>query len=257
MEEFYDDERFESPSGFDDERAVLVKYFENVLHDIKTPVSIIMSLAQVMQSSCSGGDRERAFKISDNCRKILKLIQNISDFGRVSSGRILPKYVNMNIVYIAESVSQSIAPLAARKNISIIFDTDTEEREMAVDRDIFERIMLNLLSNAIKFAPEGSEILVRLEDGEGSVEIFVTDGGEGVPDEMLEAIFERYETQRGEANPDGAGVGLAIVRDLVGLLGGRITAESRLDGVSGTTMRVWLPVFLMDARSEGLFQLEI
>lgn len=237
---------------FDDERAVLIKYFENVLHDIKTPVSIIMSLARVMEETASGGDRDRILKISANCRKIIKLIQDISDFGRISSGRILPKYVNMNIVYIAESVSQSIAPLAARKRISVIFDTNTEEHEMAVDKDIFERIMLNLLSNAIKFAPAGSEIMVTLTANTGSVTVDVADEGAGIPDDRLDSVFERYETTRDAANPEGSGVGLNIVRELVSLLNGHIQAMHRPDGAQGTVMRLWLPVFLMETDDDEL-----
>lgn len=234
-------------NDIDDEHTVLVKYFENVLHDIKTPVSIIMSLARILEDT----DRATAVKISANCRKILRMIREISDFGRVSAGHLLPKYVNMNIVFIAESITQSIAPLAARKNASVIFDTNTEECIMAVDKDIFERILLNLLSNAIKFAPADSEILVNFTAEESNIIIDVSDEGNGIPDDRLSAVFERYEATREASNPEGTGVGLAIVKELVNLLGGHIEAKRNSEIGHGTLMRLWLPLFEKEADDEN------
>ena len=225
------------------ERELLLRYFENVLHDIKTPLAVIMATAS------ANGD-EPSSRILSNCEKILRLIRDISGEKIASPSGFIPKYVNANIVYTAESVAQSVAPLAAHKELEIIFDTDCEEKLMAIDKDIFERIMLNLLSNAIKFSPRQGRILVSLKAGSTSVTIDIIDEGEGISQDKLASVFNRYETARTRDNPDGAGVGLAIVKELVGMLNGRVSAIRR-KGAQGTIMRVWLPIFLVAPDSDG------
>jgi signal transduction histidine kinase len=226
------------------ETGMILKYFENAMHDMKTPFSIIYSLIQSLETRADLSFEALAqiSQMKRCCYKISKLMQDVTDSSKIARGRFLPKYTNYDVIYLAESITRSIAPLAERRGITIIFDTNEEEKIIAIDKNIFERILLNLLSNAIKFSRNDSEILVDLYCTEESVSVQIIDNGIGISEEKLAAVFERYEHLDSPANASGSGIGLDIVRDLVSALNGKICAR-RNSGNAGTTVHFDLPAF--------------
>ncbi len=247
--------RFNEIDSKNDKISLLLKYFEGVVHDMKTPMSVILSILQSLEAenNLPSPIREQLLKIKKNCDKVLEQINNITDLTKISGGYFSPRYINYNIVFLAESVTNSITPLAARKNIAIIFDTNEEEKIMAVDKDIFERILLNLLSNAIKFAPCESVINVNMHISDFVITIDVIDQGCGIQSDMLELVFNRYETTSNMYNENGTGVGLSVVKELLDILDGSISAKQNPDG-PGTVMHVELPVFVLDNDIDNVFQ---
>lgn len=124
----------------------------------------------------------------------------------------------------------SVAGYVENKGLELVFDTDTEEKIMACDLDMIERIMLNLLSNSVKFTSPGDSIKVNFIDEGDSVKIVVMDTGIGIPEDKQLSIFERFrQVDRSfTRNHEGSGIGLALVNSLVKMHGGRIELSSEL-----------------------------
>ena len=224
------------------------EFFYNISHDLKTPISVILGAIQLIDQSYSitTVDRRNSHRhnltIKQNCYRLLRLINNILELSRIESGYLKLNAFNCNIVYLVEEITQSVIPYARQKGIMLEFDTDTEEIMTAVDIDKIERIMLNLLSNAIKFTSSGGKISVVLKEKRDKVLIIVMDTGIGIPNDMVNKIFERYKqvdnslTQRTE----GSGIGLSLVKSFVDIHQGTIAVKSFQN--KGSEFRIELPV---------------
>lgn len=205
-------------------------FFANISHELRTPINLIFSAIQVYklklkecicENSCS--DRYKYIKIMEqNCYRLLRLVNNLIDITKIDSGYFNIDEVNYNIVSLVEDTTLSIADYIKSKGLSIVFDTDVEEKIIACDPEEIERILLNLLSNAIKFTPRGGNIMVNVEDGNKSISIKVKDTGKGIPKEKLNSIFERFvQVDKSLAREnEGSGIGLSLVKALVELHGG-------------------------------------
>lgn len=220
------------------------EFYANISHELKTPINIIYSAAQMIQLEL-GNSSSKAQKytglINQNCNRVIRLINNLIDINKIGSGHFTLNMKNVNIVQVVEDLVLSAVPYLEIKEIEFTFDTDVEEKIISVDINSIERIILNLLSNAIKFTPRGGKIQVLLKDLGKEVEIFVKDTGIGIKKDKLESIFKIYE--QGDisplSNPRGSGIGLALVKNMVKLHGGTVKASSELG--MGSTFKVILP----------------
>nr|WP_274601624.1 HAMP domain-containing sensor histidine kinase [Clostridium rhizosphaerae] len=158
-----------------------------------------------------------------------------------------------NIVEIIENITLSVVPYAEQKGIEVIFDTDFEEKFITCDEEKIERILLNLLSNSIKFTPTGGNIKVNIGESEDSIRISVRDTGSGIPEDKLEVIFERFRqvdevlTKRAE----GSGIGLALVKALVEISGGKISVWSKIG--EGSEFLIELPKKISNYSTDIVF----
>ena len=136
-------------------------------------------------------------------------------------------------------------------NLSIIFDTDTEEKIIAFDPDNMERIILNLISNAIKFnKPEGKiEVFISCKD---NIEISVKDSGIGIPEDKIDKIFERFEQVKNNSKIEGSGIGLNLVKSLVEMNNGSIKVKSDLG--KGSRFSIVLPNTLVKDCSKHSYE---
>lgn len=230
------------------------EFFINITHELKTPLNVIFSANQLMSMQLSeglnNGNRdsvERNMKIiKQNCYRLTKLVNNIVDLSKIESGHLDLNLENVNIVELVEDIVQSISHYIEGNGLNVIFDTNTEEKIIAVDSYKIERIILNLMSNAIKFSDKGNEITVTVLDNGDYIEIMVKDNGVGIEKEYLEFIFERFHQidKTLSRNAEGSGIGLALVKSMIELHGGKIKVESKLG--EGSTFKVILPVKLVD-----------
>ncbi len=242
------------------------EFFSNISHELKTPINIILSSVQLLNIFYKSKDSnlDKFFSayekyiggIQQNSYRLLKLINNLIDITKIDAGFFKMDFINLNIVEIIEDITQSVAPYIESKRISLIFDTDIEEKLQAVDVLKLERIILNLLSNAIKFTAAGGTIKVTVKDNQDSILITVKDTGCGIPEDRLELIFERFRqvdsllTRRAE----GSGIGLSLVKALVEAHNGTITAKSIL-GV-GSEFIVELPSKIAEDSADDLLQIK-
>ena len=228
--------------------------FANISHELKTPLSMIFSSSQLIEMylkrELDSSGRENISKsidvIKQNCFRFTKLINNIVDLSSIESGFYSLHFSNENIIEIVEDIVDSVREYAKNKELSIIFDTEIEEKNMAVDIDKMERIMLNLISNAIKFSHKGGTIYIILKDKNDYVDIMVRDCGSGIDKKHLNTIFDKYHKVDNSLNrnTEGSGIGLTLVKIMTELLGGKISVESDIG--EGTLFTVSLPVKLLD-----------
>ena len=227
-----------------------MEFFANISHELKTPLNLMFSSNQLIEMLYKNKKIKdyndiirRHIKLTkQNSYRLLRLVSNIIDVTKMESGFYKVNLENHNLVDVIEDITLSVSTYADNKGIEIIFDTDTEEKIMAVDTNILERVMLNLLSNAIKFTNPGGYIYVNIYDNNETVQIEVKDTGIGIPKDKLDVIFERFGQVDKNIfrNAEGSGIGLSLVKSLVDLLKGNIYVESSLE--TGTIFKIVLPV---------------
>ena len=220
------------------------EFFSNVSHEFRTPLALLLgplqdALAEADQSS-SHVDRERLEIAYRNALRLLKLVNNLLDFARIEAGRIEASYEPTNLSSLTADLASAFRSAVERAGLEFHVDCKALPEPMYVDREMWERIVFNLISNALKFTTQG-EISVTLEAHEHDVELTVQDSGDGIPEAEISRIFERFHRVRNgqTRSQEGAGIGLALVRELVHLHGGEISVESEVG--SGTTFHVTIP----------------
>jgi two-component system phosphate regulon sensor histidine kinase PhoR len=213
-----------------------INFFANISHELKTPLTIIFSAEQMLDSLLTkeisdinlGDIRKYLISIKQNCYRLMRLIGNLLDITRVDANHFMLDVKNSDIVKIVEDTALSIAKYVEDKNIKLIFDTEIEEKIIQFDPIKMERVVLNLLSNAVKFTPQHGSIYVNIYESEYKVIISVKDTGIGIPKEMTDLIFERFvQVDKSlKKNQEGSGIGLSLVKSIVELHSGTISVKS-------------------------------
>lgn len=239
---------------------IKTEFFSNMSHEFKTPLNIIFTTVQLLNTYTSDTEikisseklNEYINLMKQNCYRLLRLINNLIDITKIDSGFFEISYGNHNIVSIVENISLSVAEFAKNKGISLIFDTEVEEKVMACDVDNIERIMLNLLSNSIKYTKSGGSIYVNIYDNEEAITISVKDTGIGIPQDKVKIIFDRFmqvDSSLKREN-EGSGIGLSLVKSLVEKQGGEIWLESKQE--LGTEFFVKFPIRVLNGEHKEM-----
>ena len=221
-------------------------FISNISHELKTPINVIMSAIQLInyntkESPSYSKNKNTLAIIDDNCKRLLRLINNLIDVQKHELDDTKLNLSAVNVVNLIEMLVASVVPYAESKNLNLIFDTNKEDVILKVDSDKLERIILNLLSNAIKFSKPNGEIKVTLSF-EDCLYISVTDNGIGIAQENLNKIFDKFtqlDTSFSRKN-EGSGIGLSIVKSFVLLHNGKISVKSELN--KGTSFLIELPL---------------
>ncbi|MBZ9607596.1 Cache 3/Cache 2 fusion domain-containing protein [Clostridium estertheticum] len=230
------------------------EFIANMSHELKTPLNIIFSTAQLFSvyiskditSNNMDKLNEYTNYIKQNCYRLLRLVNNIIDISKIDSKFMELNLKNQNIIQVVEEITLSTIPYVQGMSRIIIFDTDIEEKIMAFDEEKMERILLNLISNATKFTRPGDKIEVCVYDKDSHIILSVKDNGIGIPEDKLSQIFERFK----QVDPilsrahEGSGIGLALVKSLVEMHGGIINVQSKYQ--EGTEFTISLPVNIVD-----------
>jgi PAS domain S-box-containing protein len=221
-----------------------------VSHELRSPLQAIMGWASLLQSGKLDEDQTaRAIEtILRNTELQNKLINDLLDVSRIVSGKLRLNIRQFELGPVIEAAIEIIRPAAQAKSISLQLLIDPAAGAVAGDPDRLQQVFWNLLSNAIKFTPRGGRVQVRSQRIDSHVEIVVTDTGKGIEPNVLPVIFDRFrQGEDGTAREyGGIGLGLAIVRHLVELHGGVVSARS--DGANkGAEFTVQLPVLIMSA----------
>lgn len=231
------------------------EFFANISHEFKTPLNIILGTEQLITKNIEQGRicyndginlKKHMKSIKQNSYRLLILINNLIDITRVDNGYYKLSLGNYNIISIIEDIAMSVSQYAEYKGIELIFDTEVEESIVACDPDKMERIVLNILSNAIKYTPENGEIKVNIKDGKDKIRVSIKDSGIGIPSEKIDIIFERYGQAHSsiESRCEGSGIGLSLVKSLVEMHGGSISAYSEVG--KGSEFIFDIPTILVD-----------
>ncbi|MGH9326331.1 MAG: ATP-binding protein [Terriglobia bacterium] len=238
----YDEERRRANALAEIDRAKTT-FFTNISHEFRTPLTLLLSPLEEMLTRADGlesDDHARLVVAHRNGIRLLKLVNTLLDFSRIEAGRVQAAYHPTDLAKLTRELASSFSSVAARASLEFQIDCDALDAPLYVDYDMWEKIVLNLLSNAFKFTFNGG-VYVSLRDAGASVELRVRDTGAGISETDLPRIFERFyrvENARGRSF-EGSGIGLALVRELVKLHGGKIAVTSALG--QGSTFTVSIP----------------
>lgn len=222
------------------------EFISNMSHELKTPLNIILSTIQVLQHNYKEDDHLNKYLdlTKVNSYRLLRLINNLIDVTRIDVGNLKMNFGNYDIVKIVEDITMAAVEYVESKGMTLVFDTDVEEKIIGIDKSNIERIVLNLLSNAVKFSKEKGTIMVEVHDLDDRVQIQVKDDGIGIPEDMQDKIFDKFvqSEELFTRSHEGSGIGLALVKSIVENHGGRIYVDSIVDG--GSQFTVELPNIL-------------
>ena len=239
--------------------ALKSRFFTNISHELRTPVTLIFTpLEQSLRKYASSLEAElgQSLKIArNNARKLLSLVEELLDLSRLEANKLQLEEKPTSLLIFCRQLFSSFESKAAMKNIRYTFDGDLEEEaQYWVDRKRLEKIVNNLLSNALKFTPNNGQVSLLVKKRKDGVQIQVSDTGRGIPPEDMPHVFERYfQTKRESiATEGGTGVGLALSKELAGLMEGELSVESEWG--QGSTFTLRIPARLLTEREMNVQQ---
>ena len=242
------------------EDASLAKtsFLNNMSHDIRTPMNVILGYAQLMENELNGKDIPEALehleKLQQSGNLLLSIINNVLDMARIESGRMEIDENYCRIEDVWKSLFAVFDEKARKKNISLHYTMNVEHEHVLTDVTKVKEILVNILSNAIKYTPAGGSVMVYVdelpcdESGCMIVRIRISDTGIGMSQDYLTKIFEAFTREKNTTKSKiaGTGLGMSIVKNYVDLLGGTIDVESELG--KGSTFTVTLKHRIADER---------
>ena len=215
-------------------------FLANMSHEIRTPLTGILGFAGLLAEEAEGEAREFAQHIEQSGRRLLSTLNSVLDLARIEGNSIELVLDAVDVVAEAEQVVELLKTFAEEKGVALLPPAGDEPVHANVDKTCLGRILTNLIENAIKFTKEGEvEVAVRAEGD--AVRLTIRDTGIGIDPEFIPYLFDefRQEADGMTREHEGVGLGLAISKRLVDMLGGTIDVESKRPG--GTTFTVILP----------------
>lgn len=225
------------------------KFFTNVSHEFRTPLSLIISpLDKIINQTPEGEQKKQLNLVQRNAKRLLSLVNQLLDFRKMEVQEIRLHPAIGDIIKFCRDISYSFTDIAEKKSIGFSFTSNVESLEIYFDSDKIEKILFNLLSNAFKYTHDHGTVRIHLNytaaaiaGADGTLAIEVTDTGIGIPSDMHDKVFERFfqtDVPQSMVN-QGTGIGLAITKEFVKLHGGIITVKSEPE--KGTCFTVLLP----------------
>ncbi len=213
-------------------------------HELRTPLNAIMGWAQVLQKQ-GGSDiaLRGAAAIERNCATQARMITDLLDMSRLNMGKLAMSFDSVEPLKEIVSAVESMRLQLEQKAIVVSTQAEGGYRLVRADASRLQQVVWNLMSNAIKFSSHGGEIVVSLVEDETGLRLRVKDSGQGIPQEFLPFVFDRFAQSDAASNRHrgGLGLGLAIVKQIIDAHDGTISVHSDGAGM-GTTFEVWLPV---------------
>ncbi|MEG3909700.1 PAS domain S-box protein [Microcoleus sp. w2-18bC1] len=237
------------------------EFLGTLSHELRTPLNAMLGWAQLLRNrKFDEKTTVRALETIDrNTRALATLIEDLLDVSQIITGKLSLNLRWVDVISTVEAAIDTLAPAIAAKNIEIVTDFDPTAGRIFADSGRLQQVAWNLLSNAIKFTPDGGQVRVAVRKMErtlareesaccknlspASVEIEVSDTGQGISEEFLPHVFERFSQADSSTRRsyNGLGLGLALVRHFVEMHGGTVQAESAGKG-KGSRFLVRLPI---------------
>lgn len=238
--------KIEQAARAEAERIATMKdeFLATVSHEMRTPLTAILGWVQLLRRGDVPQDviPQAHEAIERNARVQAQLIEDLLDMSRILSGQMKLEIQHVDAWEAIDSAIATTEPAAAAKRITLHRDMDLHAGAVSADPIRLRQIAGHLLSNAIKFTPTGGEVTVKLERVDSLIEFSVSDTGEGIAGEFLPYVFDRFRQQDASTvrKHQGLGLGLSLVKQLVELHGGLVSAKS--DGLGkGSTFTVAFP----------------
>ena len=235
------DQSIELSRKLEEATKAKLAFFTNVSHDFRTPLTLIADPVNQLREEgrLEGHEKYLLDMIHKNVTLLLRLVNQILDFRKYENGKLTVKLSSFNLAEAVRGWAETFIPLSYRKHVRFSIDIGKETDIMvSSDAEKLERIVYNLLSNAFKFTPEKGDITLKLSMDGNVMALKVSDTGIGMSAEHIRHIFENF--YQADIHHAGSGIGLALVKAFVELLGGAIRVESA-EG-KGSVFTVEIPV---------------
>ena len=222
------------------------EFLATLSHELRTPLNAVIGWSRMLRSGRL--DKESSHHalevIERNAWAQQQIVEDILDVSRVITGKLQLNLGPVKIASVVEAALDAVRPAIQAKEIKINCSMEDGLRTISGDSDRLQQVVWNLLSNAVKFTPPGGDIEVSVRRQNSHLQISVADSGPGIEPEFLPHVFERFRQADGSTTRihGGLGLGLAIVRHLVELHGGTISAENRNSDHTGAVFVVKLPL---------------
>jgi two-component system, chemotaxis family, CheB/CheR fusion protein len=220
------------------------EFLSVISHELRSPLNAILGWNRILaiKHADDGEVKSIAARIEHSAKAQLKMVNDLLDLGRIGTGKLRITPREMRLGTLLGVAVDAIRPAAAAKGVEVMLDTEGQRASIHGDPDRLSQVISNLLANALKFTPAGGRITMRLREQGGRAVVSVIDTGQGIPADLLPHIFDRFRqgdssTTRGAG---GLGLGLTLVREIVALHGGTVSAESA-GANQGSTFIITLP----------------
>ncbi len=202
------------------------KLYTNITHEFRTPLTAILG----MNENIENNEVEKEI-ISRNSNKLLRLINQLMDLSKIESGKMSMSWKQVEAISFLKYLCQAFHSLAELKQINLTFYSEVNSVWMDIDTNKMEQLLNNLIANAIKFTPEKGQVVVHVKVSSIShqdyLHIQISDTGRGIPETELPFIFDRFY-HSADSKDIGSGIGLALVKEIVGLVNGTISVQSKI-----------------------------
>ncbi|MEQ1747699.1 MAG: ATP-binding protein, partial [Saprospiraceae bacterium] len=222
------------------------RFFTNITHEFRTPLTVILGNADLMKNEIPAASQPKLKAIQRNSEGLLRLINQLLDLAKLEDQSLRTNQVQGDVVAYTTYNAESFQSFANSKNLVIRTENPSGQAQIFMDYDPerFGQILQNLLSNALKFTPSGGSVTLRTDlttfEKAPNLTLSVSDTGAGISPEDLPHIFNRFFQAKNQGKEGGTGIGLALTKELVQLMGGEISVESAVG--KGTTFTVRLPI---------------
>ena len=242
----------ESLRALDEEKSA---FFTNVTHEFRTPLTLIKGLAENLKPQVLNTEQRKELEVIEiNAAKLSGMIDEILKLAR--TGKVDYSLLRSPVLMHAffGKHADIFGVIAKKKGIGFQIETHPRNLTLLIDESKFDQIMTNLISNAIKFSPQGGAIYLKAFEHEKHIEIQIKDEGIGVAEQEQEMIFERFTSYAQTNHQTGTGIGLSLVKELVGLHHGEICVAPEHE--KGTCFKLMLPRECLTAPVAGTAPVE-
>jgi signal transduction histidine kinase len=220
-------------------------FYGNISHEFRTPLTLLLGPVEDMlredQGRLTPAERDRLLVIRRNGLRLLRLVSALLDLARVEARTLVLQGEVTDLASLTREIASEFTSAMDSAGLRFVVDCPPLARDVRIDRDVWETVVLNLLSNALKYTPRGT-VTLSLRSTDHRVRLVVQDTGVGIPASALPHVFERfYRSRESEARSiEGTGLGLALVREFVRTLGGDVIVSSTPG--EGSTFTVEVPL---------------
>jgi signal transduction histidine kinase len=222
---------------------IKMRFFSNVSHELRTPLTLIIGPLEQLLQGWNHMDPVPILKaMESNAHRLLRQVNTILDFAKADVGMLTCQYEKGNLGKILSKLVQASIPYAKQKNIEMTISGADDIPNTAIDIEKVETIAVNLISNALKFTSDKGAVSICAGWDKEIIWFEVQDTGMGIPEDKIDRIFERFhqiDDQHSRKN-EGTGLGLAMVRELTLLHGGKVNVRSKIG--QGSVFRIELPM---------------
>ena len=209
------------------------EFLSNMSHELRTPMNAILGFAQILEYDVA---HKQMDLVADNVdeiliagRHLLDLVNDVLDLAKIETG----KYeLDLKKIFVAKAIRDVVSllvVLANKNSVKINYDFDDDDISVMVDLRSFRQALINIITNAIKYNQDNGDITISIQrQDDGFCKINISDTGEGIAESFLDKIFEPFERVTNKSTIEGSGVGLAITKNLVEIMNGKILVESKL-----------------------------